>query len=58
MQLTIEKIASKRKFWKKNQSTHKGYVDNIKQSLEFEFGDFVLLEVCLLSCNEIWGKKN
>ena len=37
--------------------THKSCVNNPKQFLVFEFGDYVILKVCLLSYNEIWGKK-
>ena len=39
------------------QSTHKSYVNNLKQYLIFEFGDYVILKVCLLTYNEIWEKK-
>ena len=37
------------------QITHKSYVDNLKQYLVFEFGDYVLK--VLLCYNEIWRKK-
>ena len=37
--------------------THKSCVNNPKQFLVFEFGDYVILKVCLLSYNEIWGEK-
>ena len=39
------------------QSTHKSYVNNLKQYLIFEFGDYVILKVCLLTYNEIWKNK-
>ena len=59
MQLTIKKIALIKENLEETQGTHNSYADNLKRYLEFEFGGYVLLKVCLLCCNEIWekGKK-
>ena len=57
MQLPIERITMIEENLEETQSTHMSYVDNLKQYLIFEFGDYVILKVCLLSYNEIWKKK-
>ena len=57
MQLTIERKTLIEDNLEETQITHKSYIDNLKQFLVFEFGDYVILKVCLLSYNEIWKKK-
>ena len=44
VQLTIEMITLIEENLKENQGTHKCYVDNLKQYLVFEFGDYVILK--------------
>ena len=53
MQLTTERITLIEENLEETRLTHKGYVDNLKQFFAFEFGDYVILKVCLLSYNEI-----
>ena len=57
VQLTIERITSIEENLEETQSTHMSYIDNLKNYLVFEFVDYVILKVCLLSYNEIWKKK-
>ena len=44
VQLTTERIIPIEENLEENQGTHKCYVDNPKQYLVFEFGDFVILK--------------
>ena len=53
VQLTIKRITLIEDNLEENQSTHKSYVDNLKQYLVFEFGDYIILKVGLLSYNGI-----
>ena len=57
MQLTTERITLIKENLKETQITHKSYLDNLKQFFVFEFGDYVILKVWLLSYNKIWKKK-
>ena len=45
MQLTTEKITLIEENLEETQITHKSYVDNLKQVLVFEFGDYVILKI-------------
>ena len=53
MQLTIERITLIEDNLEETHITPKGYVDNMKPFLVFEFGDYIFLKVCLLNYNEI-----
>ena len=57
VQLIAERITLIEENFEENQGTDKSYVDNLKQYLVFEFRDYIILEVFLLSYNEIWKKK-
>ena len=44
VQLTTDRIIMIEENFEENQGTHKCYVDNFKQYLVFEFGDYVILK--------------
>ena len=44
VQLTNERIILIEENLEENQGTHKCYIDNLKQYLVFEFGDYVILK--------------
>ena len=47
MQLTIERKILIEENLEENEGTHKCYIDNLKQYLVFEFGDYVNLNLLI-----------